>query len=126
MLMKIGKSSHSCGDFKLEMKEKGFAIFSIRKNKKTGYYPNKFPDFEEIDINKLSDGDRITFRAFFQIGENKSCRIDSGLIDAEIELIEEDTIWADIQTELPVQFPLQKGTTLELTIDEIIGFPPAG
>jgi hypothetical protein len=104
------------------MEEEGFAIYSKVKSRTPGYYPTEFPEFEDIDINDIEVNDMMTIRAFFKIANGKQYRIDGGLIDIAIEAKEGDILWGNILTELPKSFPLQKGTTIELSIDELLHF----
>ena len=100
--------------------ENGYHIFSLNQVKTPGFYPNKFPDYPGVKLNSLVVGDRITVRAFFRIGSGDPLRIDSGLIDLEVELIEADHIFGVIITELPSHFPLETGSSLEIWEDEIL------
>ena len=47
-------------------------------------------------------------------------KVDGGYIDLEVESIESDHVIGIILTELPKQFPLEKGSSLEIREDEIL------
>ena len=108
-------------EYHTDLEEEGFHIFSKKKSKIRGFYPKEFPKYDdEIDINSLKEGDIVTIRAFFLVSRDLIFRADGGYIDLEIEFIDGETIWGNILTELPPQFPLAKGTSIELSIDEIL------
>ncbi|MCK4467915.1 MAG: hypothetical protein KAU60_06140 [Desulfobacterales bacterium] len=115
-----GKSKYKCPEFSNEIENDGFAIFSKEKAKQKGYYPTEFPDFEDLSIDVIKPDNVLTIRAFFKIGKGKNYQIDSGLIDVLIENVQDDEILANILTELPATFPLQKDTTIVLNIDELL------
>ena len=75
-------------------------------------------------MNKLKSDlkvdDRVTSRIFFVISKHPVLQVDGGYIDFEIEAIENGVIYGNILTLLPKSFPLAKGTTLELDINEIL------
>jgi hypothetical protein len=84
------------------------------------YYPNKFPDYPGVDLQNLHIGDVVTIRFFFRIGAGKNVRADGGYLDLEVEHIEGETVYGVIQTQLPKEFPLQAGDSLEIYPDEIL------
>lgn len=100
--------------------ENGYHVFSLNLVKTPGFYPNKFSDYPGVKLSSLVVGDRITIRAFFRSGSGEPLRIDSGLIDLEVELIETDHIFGVIVTKLPADFPLETGSSLEIMEDEIL------
>ncbi|MEN8134458.1 MAG: hypothetical protein ABFS18_02825 [Thermodesulfobacteriota bacterium] len=107
-------------DFHSEIEEDGYHIFSIEKAKITGFYPNRFPDYPGVKLTELSIGDRITIRAFFPVGPGEPIQIDGGYIDLEIEHVDSDHVFGEIQTELPKEFALSNGDSLEIREDEIL------
>jgi len=108
-------------EYHADLKEEGFHIFSKKKSKTKGFYPKEFPKYdEEINISSLKEKDIVTIRVFFLVSRDPVFRADGGYIDLEIEFIDGETIWGNILTELPPQFPLAKGTSIELSIDEIL------
>jgi len=122
MEFRFGKTNLKCLEFSTELDEKGYAIFSKRKAKIPGYYPTRYPEFDEIQIDEVEPDDIITIRAFFVIGKDKHERIDGGLIDVKVEQVRGDEIWANLLTELPPSFPLQTNMTVVLSIDELLYF----
>ena len=103
-----------------EIVQKGYHVFSMENAKLPGFYPNAFPDYPGVDYQQLRVGDVITIRVFFRIGAGRDVRADGGYIDLEVEHIEGETVFGVIQTQLPDEFPLQKGDSLELYPDEIL------
>ena len=100
--------------------ENGPHIFSLNHANTPNFYPNQFPKYPGVKVSYLVVGDRITIRVFFCIGSGEPLQIDSGLIDLEVELIETDHIFGEIVTVLPSHFPLETGSSLEITEDEIL------
>lgn len=98
----------------------GYHIFSRTSAKIKGFYPNQFPDYPGAKFSELSVGDHITVRAFFPVGSGKPPQVDGGYIDLEIEHMEEDQIWAVIETQLPENFALGTGDSIEIREDEIL------
>jgi hypothetical protein len=47
-------------------------------------------------------------------------RIDGGLLCLEIELVEKDEILGTVLTQLPKEFSIQTGSTIELYLEEIL------
>jgi len=105
-----------------DLANEGFHIFSRRNAQTTGYYPNAFPSFPEIDITNIKEGDTVTVRAFFPTNKLTPSRIDSGHMDLVVEHVDRDakTLFGNIVTELPPGFALAKGTTIELSLDEVL------
>ena len=105
-----------------DLTEDRFHIFSRQHAKRTGFYPNAFPSYPELDIADIQEGDTITIRAFFPTSNAAMPKIDSGHIDLKVEHVDQDakTIFGEIRTELPATFALSKGTTIELTLDEVL------
>ena len=108
-------------EYHADLEEEGFHIFSKKKSKIRGFYPKEFPKYDvDIDLSSLKKGDIVTIRVFFLVSRDPVFQADGGYIDLEIEFIDGETIWGNILTELPPQFPLAKGTSIELSIDEIL------
>jgi len=107
-------------DFYSDIAEDGYHIFSLNKAKTPGFYPNQFPDYPGVKLNQLRVGDDITIRAFFPTGTGEPIQVDGGYIDLEIEHIESDHVFAVIQTQLPEEFALSTGDTIEIREDEIL------
>jgi len=105
-----------------DLTEEGFHIFSRRHAKCLGFYPNAFPSYPELDISDIKEGDTITIRAFFPTNKTTMPKIDSGHVDLEVEYVDRvaKIVFGNIQTELPVTFALSKGTTIEVTLDEVL------
>ncbi len=121
--MAINKSQNNnlFAEYHADLEEEGFHIFSKKKSKIKGFYPEEFPKYdEEINLSNIKAGNVVTIRVFFLVSREPIFRADGGYIDLEIEFIDGETIWGNILTELPSQFPLAKGTSIESSIDEIL------
>ena len=103
-----------------EIIEEGYHIFSLKNAKKPNFYPNEFPDYPGVSIKDLKVGDKITVRVFFRVGTGEDIRADGGYIDLEVEHVEDNNVLALILTELPDDFPLQTGETIEVFEEEIL------
>ena len=118
-ILKFPSQNDSFPFFK-EILENGYHVFSMENAKVPDYYPNKFPDYPGVDLQHLHIGDLVTIRAFFGIGSGKNVSADGGYLDLEVEHIEGDTVFGVISTQLPKEFPLQAGDSLEIYPDEIL------
>lgn len=103
-----------------EIIEEGYHIFSLKNAAIAGYYPNEFPGYPGICLNDLKVGDEITVRVFFRVGSGENIRADGGYVDLEIEGIAEDNVMAVIRTELPAEFALGTGDSIEIYEEEIL------
>ena len=100
--------------------EEGYHVFSLKNGKVPDYYPNEFPDYPGVGLKDLKIGDTITIRVFFRIGDGEDIRADGGYIDLEVEHIDDDKVLVVILTELPDEFPLGSGGSLEIFEEEIL------
>ena len=98
----------------------GYHIFSLMNAKKPDYYPNEFPDYPGVSVKDLQPDDIITIRVFFRVGSDKDVRADGGYLDLEVEHVEGNSVLAVILTELPDDFSLKTGETIELFEEEIL------
>ena len=103
-----------------EIIENGYHVFSLENAKTPGYYPNEFPDYPGVLLKNLKVGDTITVRVFFCIGSGEDIRVDGGYLDLEVEHIEDDKVVAVILTQLPEEFPLVTGGSIEVFEEEIL------
>jgi hypothetical protein len=118
----IAHSTHTFDNFPFfkEILEYGYHVFSMENAKVPDYYPSKFPPYPGVQLRDLNIGDVITIRAFFGRGAGVHFRPDGGYVDLEVEHIEGDTVFGVILTNLPKEFPLQLGDSLEVFQDEIL------
>jgi len=118
--MRFDAENHK--EFFNDIIEEGFHIFSRQHARIPGFYPNSFPSYPELDSSDVEENYIITIRAFFATSKMSMPQIDSGQIDLEVEYVDRDTntIFGNILTELPPTFTLSKGSTIELTIDEVL------
>ena len=103
-----------------DIKEDGYHVYSLNNAQKTNYYPPELPDYPGVPIKDLQENDVITIRVFFGIGKGKNMRVDGGHIDLRVEFVDEDNVTAAIITELPGEFPLNTGDSLEVFPEEIL------
>lgn len=100
--------------------EEGYHIFSLKNAKKPDFYPNEFPDYPGVSIKDLKVGDKITVRVFFRVGTGEEFRVDGGYIDLGVEDIFFDGVTAVILTELPKEFSLGTGDSIDVFEEEIL------
>ena len=100
--------------------EEGYHIFSLKNAETPDYYPNEFPDYPGVLLKNLKVGDTITVRVFFRIGSGENVRVDGGYLDLEVEHIEDGKVVAVILTQLPEEFPLETGGSIEIFEQEIL------
>lgn len=106
--------------FLKDIEEDGYHVYSLKNAKTPGYYPPELPEYPGVNIKDIQVDDVITIRVFFGIGKGKKMRIDGGHINLKVEHIDGDTVLAEILTELPGEFPLKAGGSLEIFEDEIL------
>ena len=100
--------------------EEGYHVFSLKNAKIPDYYPNEFSDYPGVLLSDLKIGDTITISVFFRVDDDEDIQVDGGYIDLEVEHIDDDKVLAVILTELPDEFPLGKGGSLEIFEEEIL------
>ncbi len=103
-----------------DIKEDGYHVYSLNNAKIHGYYPREFSKYPEVNLETLKNDDTVTIRVFFGIGTGENIQADGDYLDLKIEHIDGETIFAIILTELPKEFPLQIGGSLEIYEDEIL------
>ena len=103
-----------------DIEEDGYHVYSLKNAKIPGYYPPELPEYPGVNIKDIQVDDVITIRVFFGIGKGKNMRIDGGHINLKVEHIDEDNVLAMIMTELPEEFSLKVGASLEIFEDEIL------
>ena len=100
--------------------DEGYHIFSLKNAKIPNYYPNEFPDGPGVSLKDLKVGDVITVRAFFRVGSGKDIQADGGYLDLELQDVFHDGVSAVILTQLPEEFPLETGGSVEIIEEEIL------
>ena len=103
-----------------EIREDGYHVYSLDNSKKSNFYPAELPDYPGVPIKDLKENAIITIRVFVGIEKGSKMRVDGGLIDLWVELVEEDKVLAAIITQLPKGFPLSTGASIEVLEDEIL------
>jgi hypothetical protein len=121
------QQNQSDSPFFEDIVEEGYHVFSLKNAKVPDYYPSEFPDYPGVSRSELRIGDTITIRVFFRIGDGEDIRADGGYIDLEVEHIDlevehidDDKILAVILTELPGEFPLGSGESIDVFEEEIL------
>ena len=103
-----------------EVREDGYHIFSRKNVNKPNYYAPELPDYQGVKLKDLKEGDTVTIRVFFGIGKGKEMRVDGGYLDLKVEHIEDDSVSAVIVTQLPEEFTLGTGDSIEVFHEEIL------
>jgi hypothetical protein len=103
-----------------DIKKEGYHIYSLKNAKKPNFYAPELPNYHGVSLKDLKEDDIITIRVFFGIGKGKNMRVDGGHIDLQVELVEKDSISAVITTQLPEEFALSTGDSIEVFEEEIL------
>jgi hypothetical protein len=103
-----------------DVREDGYHIYSLKNAKKPNCYAPELPDYSGVLLKDLKGGDTITVRVFFGIGNGKNMRVDGGYLDLKVEHIEDDSVSAVILTQLPEEFALSTGGSIEVFQEEIL------
>jgi hypothetical protein len=103
-----------------DIREDGYHVYSLENAKKPNFYPSELPDYPGVPLKDLKEDDVITIRVFFGIGKGKNMRVDGGHIDLRVEHIFHDGVTAAIITELPTEFALSNGDSIDVFEEEIL------
>lgn len=103
-----------------DIEKDGYHIYNLNNAKTPGYYPPELPHYPGVNRDELRVDDLVTIRAFFGIGIGRHRRVDGGLICLKIEFVDDNEILGAILTQLPKEFSLQTGSTIELYLEEIL------
>jgi hypothetical protein len=103
-----------------DIEKDGYHIYNLNNAKTPGYYPPELPHYPGVNRDDLRVDDVVIIRVFFGIGTGKHMRIDGGLLCLKIELVEKDEILGAVLTQLPKEFSIQTGSTIELYLEEIL------
>ena len=114
------KNPSSEPPFFSDIKKDGYHVYSLKNAKKPNFYPTELPDYSGVPLKDIKEDDIITIRVFFGIGEGKNMRVDGGYIDLRVEFVDADSVMGAIITELPDQFALKTGESLEVFPEEIL------
>ena len=119
-ILEFPKNPDNEPPFFSEIREDGYHIYSLKNAKKPNLYPPEFPDNPGVTLSDLKEDDIITIIVFFGIGSGKKMRVDGGYVDLEIEVVEKDSAMGSIITELPKEFALSKGESIQVFEEEIL------
>ncbi len=103
-----------------DIKEEGYHVYSLKKAKKPNFYPSELPVYPGVSLKNLKEDDIITVRVFFGIGKGQNMRVDGGYIDLQVEFVDKDRLMGAIITELPTEFALSTGESIEVFPEEIL------
>jgi hypothetical protein len=103
-----------------DIKKDGYHIYSLDNAKTPNFYPPELPDYPGVALKDLKEGDTITIRVFFGIGKGEKMRVDGGHIDLRVEFVDEDSVMAVITTQLPEDFAMRTGESIEVFEKEIL------
>jgi hypothetical protein len=119
-VLKFPQNSSNEPPFFSDIKEDGYHVYSLKNAKKPNFYPPELPDYSGVPLTDLKEDDGITIRVFFSIGKGTNMRVDGGHIDLQVELVEKDSVSAVITTQLPDEFALNTGDSIEVFEEEIL------
>ncbi len=103
-----------------DIREDGYHIYNLNNAKKPKYYPPELPKYPGVALKDLKEEDIFTIRLFFGIGKGKNMRVESGYIDLQVEFVDKNSVIGAILTELPDQFVLKTGESIEIFQEEIL------
>ena len=103
-----------------DIKEEGYHVYSLENAKKPNFYPPELPDYPGVTLTDLKKDDIITTWVFFGIDKGKNMIIDGGHVDLRVEDIFFDGVTAAIITELPTEFALSNGDSIDVFEEEIL------
>lgn len=103
-----------------DIREDGYHVYNIENAKKPDFYPSELPEYSGVDLKDLREDDTITIRVFFGLGSGKNMRVDGGYVDLKVEFVDENKVLAAITTQLPEEFNLSQGESIEIFQKEIL------
>ena len=103
-----------------DIRENGYHIYSFENAEDPDYYQEDLQDYPGIRLKELQPGEIITIRAYFGVGSGVEMEVDSGFVDLQVEHIEVDRVLAVIVSELPEEYVLSQGDSLEVFEEEIL------
>lgn len=110
-----------------DIKERGYVVFSNKKKDLPNYYTTIFNNYPGVSIKNLNIHDLFTVKVYVAHGVKYSLlNIIDGYIDLTVESITEDGVVGKIITELPEDFPLKTGSSMEVLEEEILYYVPVG
>ena len=119
-IIQFPKKSKNDPPFFSDINDDGYHIYSLKNAKKPGYYPFELPDYPGVVLKDLKEDDIVTIRIFFGMGKGKNMRVDGGHIDLRVEFVDKDSVMGAIITELPGEFALSTGESIEVFQEEIL------
>jgi hypothetical protein len=110
-----------------DIKEKSYVVFSNKKKDLPNYYTTILNDYPGVSIKNLQTHDLFTIKVYVTHGVSLSLpNIVDGYIDLTVESITDVGVVGKIITELPEDFPLKTGSSMEVLEEEILYYVPVG
>lgn len=106
--------------FYAEIRQDGYHIYSLENAQIPNYYPEEPQDYPGVSVNDLEEGDIITVRVFFGVGAGEEMEVDSGYVDLRVEYVDIDRVSAVIVSELPEEYVLSQGDSIEVFEEELL------
>lgn len=106
--------------FFAEIRKEGYHIYNLDNAETPNYYPDEPQDYPGVSMRDLQIGDIITIRVYFGVGTGEEMQVDSGYVDLRVEEIDIDKILAAIVSELPEEYALSQGDSIEVFVEEIL------
>lgn len=103
-----------------DIREDGFHIYNLENAEIPNYYPEELTDFPGVTLKELKEDDIITVWVYFGIGSGEDMRVDGGYLDLRVEFVDVDKVTAVVITELPDEFALSEGESVEVFPEEIL------
>ncbi len=103
-----------------EIRQEGYHVYNLENSEMPNYYPEELPEYPGVSLKELKVDDIITIRVFFGVGSGEEMRVDSGYLDLRVECIDIDKITGAIITELPEEFVLSTGDSIDIFEEELL------
>lgn len=107
-------------EYFVDIRENGYHVYNLENAETPGYYPEDFQDYPGVSLKELQPGDIITIRVYFGVGSGMEMEVDSGYVDLQVQELEVDRVVAVIVSELPEEYALSQGESLEVFEEEIL------
>ena len=110
-----------------DIKEEGYVVFSNKKKDLPNYYTTILNDYPGVSSKNLQTHNLFTIKVYVAHGVSLSLpRIIDDYIDLTVESITDVGVIGKIVTELPEDFPLKTGSSMEVLEEEILYYVPVG
>jgi hypothetical protein len=106
--------------FYAEIRQEGYHIYNLENAETPNYYPDELQDYPGVSMRELREGDIITIRVYFGVGSGNEMQVDSGYVDLRVEHVDLDRVMAVIVSELPDEYALSLGDSIDVFEEEIL------